>query len=867
MSTKTYTLYGPSKSSDFLANKDLPPNHLARRKSTYIYSTGDPKTAKYIIIGSQPSTQDVLNNRAFTGELGMELDNLLRNAKISKAECYITYVIKDLDRPEGFYFESQYKNKVLVNYKIHPEGQEYINLLSEELSNCASSTIITLGNLPLFILADRFPAHKWRSSVIDATLLVNKTIVPTLDPSSILYPQMQYKNKRLIVWDFKRAKLVAEGRFVRKKRNLIIKPSFETCLRFIRACVAYGKLNNPIGFDIETDVFNHEILCFSLAYNDENAICIPLIGPGGDYFTLPQEIKILKYLARLLEDPDIQIVGHNLSFDAQRMLRSYGICITNIQDTMIAQRTFLSEYPTGLDFVCSTYTDIPYYKDDGKYWLKGVGSFEQGWRYNALDAIVPVEALPKQLEALKKQRNYYTYERKRNSILPYLYMSEHGVRINLPTMQKAYDDRNRDAEKVLKELEDVAKQPLNPNSPKQVAAYFYDQKKLYTYKSKTGGRSTDEKAMKKISAKGFKEASLILKYRGLIKEASTFLDTEKIDQDSRIRSEYKPAGTKFSRAASSKSTYGTGNNFQNQPHDVLTHFEVDPLMVFYGLDLSQAENRLVARIGRIKQMIDAFEAGKDIHGLTAKIMIVIFYGPERARNISIHDKAPIGDGTKTWRDWGKKANHGLNYDLGYRNFSHSNEIPERDGKIIHGTYHRGYPGVREDFHTYIKHCINTTRTLTNYMGRKTYFADRISDQLYKQAYSCIPQGTVGDVIDQRGLNFIYYNTEPIFEFVELLIQIHDQIGFQIPSPYHPLHPYPWEDHVEVINKVKASLETPLRTHYGVKFVIPVDVTMGICLNKDFGRDIKIVNPRSLEAAYHELRYEHDVRTYYCLKED
>lgn len=867
-SFKQYSPRPVHKSSDFLSQENpIDFSAFYSRKSTFLKPKGDPKTAKYIIVSTQPSTQDILNNKMLTGELGMEIENLLRQSNISKADCYFTNVIKDLDRPEGFYFEPKYKNKVIVDYFIHPGGQEYVDLLAKELSECEATTIITLGNLPLFVLSDRISSYKWRSSVIEPTLLGGKNLIPTLDPASILYPQMQYKNKRLIIWDLRRARKVASGNWACSYRNLIIEPSYNQCLNFLSTCEQYGLLNNYIGFDIEMDVFNYEMTCFSLSYDPLVAISIPLIGPRGDYFTLPQEIEILKRLASLLENPDIAIIGQNLSFDVQFMLRKYGISSTNIHDTMVAQKTLLPDYPVGLDFICSTYTDIPYYKDDGKYWLGGGGSFHSGWRYSCLDAIVPLESYPKQLILLKDQRNFFTYERKRNSILPYVYMMEHGIRTNLKTMQKNYDLQNKSAEKVLEELEHVAKQPINPNSPKQVAAYFYDKKNLKVYKSKTGGRSTDEIAMKRIKRKGHKEAGLILKYRSLKKNASTFLHPKKVDPDSRMRTAYKPVGTRFSRAASSENIFGTGNNFQNQPHEVLSHFIADPFYVFYGLDLSQAENRIVAYAGRIRQMIDTFESGQDIHGLTAKIMTLIYYGPERAKNISIHNKAPLGDGTKTWRDWGKKANHGFNYNWTYKAFALKNEIPERDGKTVHGIYHRAYPGLREGFHSYVKRCLNKNRILTNYMGRKTQFCDRLDDKTYRAGYSCIPQGTVGDVIDQRGVNYIYYNPDPLFRFVELLIQIHDQVGFQIPTPYHPEHPVSWDDHTKILGKIKSSLETPLRTHYGVKFIIPVDITIGISLNKDFGRDLKSYDPHTLEAAYLDLKYDHDQRTYHYLEEN
>lgn len=820
-------------------------------RSTYVPPIGK-KDATYIIVGEQPNRWDIMNGRPFSGHDGSELFEDLSLAGINKADCYFTYVIKDADAISSSYIEFNPRKGPV----IHPKGQEYIDELAKELNYHSGTVIIALGNIALFALADRVGVTKWRGSVIDATLVSGKKLIPSNSPSTIY---MQYTNKRLLIYDLKRAKEVAEGRWQPLERSITIRPTFSQSLQFLKACEMWGKLGNPIAYDIEVDVFNGEMTCISFAYTPTDIISIPFIAENGDYFTPPQEAEILIKIARILEDPAIPILGQNLVFDCTYMLRKYGIKTINIHDTMVAQKTLLTDYPVALHFICSMYTDIPYYKDDGKYWLKGIGNWESGWRYNALDSAVCIDAYPKQINSLIKQHNYPAYERKRQSILPYVYIMEKGIRINLGSMQQAYDEMGRELDKVLEELQTLAGFPLNPNSPKQVKEYFYVTKRLPAYKGRDGSITTNEKALKRIARKGYKEASLILKLRGLGKERSTFLNPAKVDTDGRMRCSYNPVGTRFSRASSSENIFGTGNNFQNQPHSVLSHFLADPWYIFYGMDLSQAENRLVAYIGRITQMIECFESGRDVHSMVTVMMANLYFGGKLPDDFDPKTTiSPIGTGDKPWRDWGKKTGHAANYDISYPTLSLANEIPERDGKLLLNIYHTGFPGVRNGFHEYVKRCITKDRTLTNYMGRKTVFTGKVDDTLFRAAYSCIPQGTVGDIIDQRGLNFIYYNSDPLFKYVELLIQVHDQIGFQIPSPYHPDHPVSWKDHSRILSAIKSSLERPLYTHYGHRFVIPVDTTMGVTLNKDDGQELEVkvagkkqacLDPEFLEASY------------------
>jgi hypothetical protein len=132
------------------------------------------------------------------------------------------------------------------------------------------------------------------------------------------------------------------------------------------------------------------------------------------------------------------------------------------------------------------------------------------------------------------------------------------------------------------------------------------------------------------------------------------------------------------------------------------------------------------------------------------------------------------------------------------------------------------------------------RVVTNLMGRRTKFLGEWGDGLFKEAYACIPQGTVGDVINERGMEFIYYSEDPDFRLVEMLSQTHDDIAFQIPVAAG------WDLHARVLTKVKNSLETPL-SFMGREFVIPSDIAMGLTMHKESGKEIKSKKfPKSLE---------------------
>jgi DNA polymerase-1 len=219
----------------------------------------------------------------------------------------------------------------------------------------------------------------------------------------------------------------------------------------------------------------------------------------------------------------------------------------------------------------------------------------------------------------------------------------------------------------------------------------------------------------------------------------------------------------------------------------------------YNIDLSQAENRIVAYVGPVPEMMRAFEESLDVHKLTAAM---------------IYSK-PIDDISSEERQWGKRANHGLNYDLGFRSFALYYEIDESSARFIVDRYHQAYPGVRQGYHQQVRQMLSTSRTVTNCMGRNRVFLDRWGDDLFKSAYSFIPQSTVADIINERGLTYVYQNQQD-FAPLELLLQIHDSIVFQIPKST------PLSLHAAMLWKLKKQLETPIKWKLN-SFSIPADI--------------------------------------------
>lgn len=788
-----------------------------------------PRTAKVVIVGEAPSAQDDREGKPFVGPSGQLLNDILHKVGIPRAACYVTNVVKEHPHANDIKPFLDLSKKYPV---MSQEYKAYTDYLRQEIMDVHPNVVVAAGDVPLWALCGVKGIMNYRGSILTSTLIPGMKVIPCIHPADAL---RDYLLRWHIQFDMTRVRREMEFPWTNfKPREFILEPSLTQCMEYLDACFQ----QDLVAFDIE--VYGTEVSCISFSYDPSHAISIPFIADGGDYFTPPQEAAIWRKIAQVLEDPGTHKVGQNTTFDATFLFNKYGIRVANIHDTMVAANIIYPDFPKGLAFITSVYSDLQYYKDDGKDTIHGRASANrQFWEYNAKDSIVLMEALPTQLTELERQHNLDTYNRQRALIPVLTYMTELGIRMDTDAMKAAHEE----AEKQLAQLKGAFANlapGVNPGSPKQLMDYFYVKQGIKPYhKRGTGAITVDEGALKRMARKGVKEAELLLQIRKLEKIDSTYFQMN-LDADGRLRCSMNPGKTSSGRLASSKTIFGTGANMQNQPPIMKKFMLPDEGYVVYSMDLAQAENRIVAYIAPDLTMIDAFETGKDLHSLTASFITPAFGTPMTPDEIRIHHKlfeetrdpqyaSPIGTGAYSWRYWGKKANHAFNYGQGYRAFAYQVEIPEAQGKIIHERYHSAYPGVGR-MHEWIKSELSTGRTITNLFGRRRLYLDRWDEALFLEAYSFIPQSSIADKINEQGLLFLYRDKDR-FSRVRILNQIHDSLVFEIPIDAG------WEYHAEVILAVKESLETPL-SFRGRTFTIPADITMHVHNMKD-GEELKI----------------------------
>lgn len=771
----------------------------------YAPFTGGPLDGNICFVGQAPGMAEHNQGGAFVGPAGRELTRFCGAAGINREACRLENLFQFF--PDNDDLDPYIKLGTKLP-KATPIYNEHVEALRLRLLKCSANVIVPLGNISMFALTGQIGVGKWRGSILESKLLPGRKCIPTIHPSATLKGG-DANMAHFIVYDLIRAKKEAEYPDIRPlKRRLLIQPSYDEVMRYI----AYCRKQESVAYDIETRGMSLSHISF--ATESDLAMCIPFAEGAKDIWDPNQEAAIMLEIAKLLEDTNVVKIGQNLSFDCTFMYRRYGIHVRPIDDTMIAAAILYPDFPKGLDFLTSIYCDgEPYYKADGKNWMKNpVGNDDLFRRYNAMDSAVLMEIWPKQKEELLRCDNFEAYVDQRDLLHPLVYTGNRGILVDIDGMKNA----GVEAQVRIKELDEELKEymgDVNVDSSQQLINYFYVIKGIKPYMRRRAkgpsSPSVDEKALQRlVSTHRLPEAKLLIERRKLTKMHGTYYNMG-ISDDNRMRCSFNPVGTGQARISSSQTIWGEGGNMQNLPSDMQKLLLADPGGIFVSQDLAQAENRVVAYEAIEMKMIEALEAGIDIHSQTGCLIHGI----------------PLDQCTPDIRTDGKVANHGLNYGFGANNFIDQYELDREQGKFIWERYHQVYPSIKE-WHAVIRSEVsNNGGLLRNSYGRsRRFIGDPKKDhRFWEKAYNFIPQSTVATKINRDGVKFLYYRQD-LFPEVQLSNTVHDSVQYWIPLDIG------LDRVVEIIRVVKKQLEQPLEIR-GRTFYIPADTKIGFSFDE------------------------------------
>jgi uracil-DNA glycosylase family 4 len=299
----------------------------------------------------------------FVGPAGWQLNSMLHEAGIVRADCFLTNVFNLRPRPTNK-IENLCTTRKEVRHALPPlSSGKYIrdeflpelDRLYGELTEVDPNVIVCLGGTAAWAILRDGRISKLRGAVADSPVLPGKKCLPTFHPSYIL--QGGYEARHVTILDLQKARRESEFPDIRRpKRTIFTEPLLGELDWFAEKFIAPAR---RLAVDIETR--GQRITCIGFAPSADVALVVPfedLRKPGGNYWgSVEAELAAWAWVRKVLDSP-IEKVFQNGLFDMQRLWRGYGIPVRNAaHDTMLLHHAIVPESPKGLDYLGSIYTN------------------------------------------------------------------------------------------------------------------------------------------------------------------------------------------------------------------------------------------------------------------------------------------------------------------------------------------------------------------------------------------------------------------------------------------------------------------------------------------------------------------------------
>jgi DNA polymerase-1 len=538
------------------------------------------------------------------------------------------------------------------------------------------------------------------------------------------------------------------------------------------------------------DPMQAEMCGIALGLGPNDACYVPLghkqSGDGAGLFAAglaPDQIEAeeaLDALRPLLESPGILKIGFNIKFNAV-MFAQHGIVIRNHDDAQLMSYALdAGRNSHALDALAERWLGHAVISHGE---LTGSGkaklSFDQvaidkATAYSAEDADVILRlwrVLKPRLIAERMTAVYETLERPLISVLAR--MERRGISIDRQVLSRLSGEFAQTAARVEAELQEIAGEPINVGSPKQIGDILFGKMGITGgTKTKTGAWSTSAQILDELAEQGHEFPKKILEWRQVSKLKSTYTDalpTYVHPQTHRVHTTYALAATTTGRLSSNEP------NLQNIPvrtedgRKIRRAFIASPSHKLVSADYSQIELRLLAEIADIPVLKQAFRDGLDIHAMTASEMFGV----------------PIKDMPGEVRRRAKAINFGIIYGISAFGLANQLGIAREEASAYIKKYFERFPGIR----AYMDETRDFCRThgyVETLFGRKCHYPDikasnaSVRSFNERAAINARLQGTAADIIRRAMVRMEEALAEKKLS-AQMLLQVHDELIFEVPD--------------------------------------------------------------------------------------
>lgn len=482
----------------------------------------------------------------------------------------------------------------------------------------------------------------------------------------------------------------------------------------------------------------------------------------------------LSKIESLLSDSEIKKHGYDLKED-YILLKPYEIEL-NAMDFDITIAEYLIDSKSSTSYECSAIA-MKYLtrKIKSKEDLLGKGAkakkfdeidFDELSAYTA-DIINTIACVyPKMEEKLKETEMDGLFYHVEMPLVEVLGSMEYiGMKVDKDQLNELKEKFTTIINELENEIFELAGEPFNINSPKQLGVILFEKLGLPVIKKTKTGYSTNAEVLEKLRDK-HEIIDKITDYRQIVKLNSTYVEgLLKIinPKTGRIHSSFNQTITTTGRISS------TEPNMQNIPvktemgRDIRKVFVADDNCKLVDADYSQVELRVLAHMSGDENMIDAFKHGEDIHSKTASQIFDVY----------------IKDVTSKQRIEAKAINFGIIYGKTDFGLSQDLNIPVPTAKAYIESYFSKYPKIKEFMDNAVETATETGYA-TTILNRRRYIPEIkasnfiVRNQGKRFAMNAPIQGSAADIIKVAMVN-VYNKLKENEMKSKLILQVHDEL--------------------------------------------------------------------------------------------
>ncbi|MBF0448913.1 MAG: DNA polymerase I [Magnetococcales bacterium] len=566
-----------------------------------------------------------------------------------------------------------------------------------------------------------------------------------------------------------------------------------------------------------TDPVRAELVGLSFSWKTGQATYLPVAhseeaAPNGQL----NRDRVLAALKPILEDPDRSKTGQNIKYEYVILLK-YGIRLAGMdRDPMLFSHLIYGNIRRhNLDAIAFDElgrTTITFKE------VAGVGkkqvcfndvSLEKAGPYACEDAEVTWQAAERMESTLAAMASVWQlYQQVERPLIAVLGdMEQAGVLIDRPLLKQMSEGFTKRREVLVEQIHGLAGESFNVNSTQQLGQILFEKMGLKGGRKTKTGFSTDVTVLTKLADKGHELPIKLLEYRSLTKLQSTYTDAlqELINPETgRVHTSYNQGVALTGRLSSSEP------NLQNIPirteegRAIRQAFIAPEGWLLLAADYSQIELRLLAHLGQVPRLMEAFAQDQDIHSATAAELF----------GASLFGVDPVQ------RRMAKTINFGLVYGMSEYGLAKRLGISNMDARDYMSLYFKRYDGVRSYMESNVQFA-QTHGYVESIGGRRCFIRDiensnrNLRELAERTAINAPLQGSAADLIKMAMIR-LHRTLQENNSRSRIILQVHDELVLEVPK--------------EELERVKLWVREAMEG--AMELSVPLKVDMGVGVNWD-----------------------------------